>query len=313
MMIAANVSKGSDISQPPTLEQMQQVVTQRSHKDLRLSDPRWLTYFHIHYRVAPHYRQGRIFLAGDAAHIHSLIGGHGMNTGIQDAHNLAWKLALVNRGHVPLKWLDTYETERRQVAQDVVATTKQATETMEMLAGLATEERNRLVEHMVVPETEKSRIRCHEEEIDLDYQSSHICIDSDDVFDGGPSAGTRVPNAELIFVNGERCTFFDVLSGPHHSLILFGAAEGGNDKSLQMAANSVIETHGHWIDVNLVANSPLETAIPTDATFIEDPQGDLRKRLGIRDTGLYLIRPDGYVAFRSCRLDSLDEYLDRVL
>ncbi len=87
-LVVASGPKNSSIREAPTLDQMQQMVKRRSYGQFRLSDPRWLSCFHIHYRLAPHYRHGRTFLAGDAAHVHSLIGGQGMNTGIQDAHNL---------------------------------------------------------------------------------------------------------------------------------------------------------------------------------------------------------------------------------
>lgn len=76
------------------------------------SDPSWLARFRINQRKVEHYKHGRVFLAGDAAHIHSPIGAQGMNTGIQDAFNLAWKLALVSAGRVPETLLDSYGAER---------------------------------------------------------------------------------------------------------------------------------------------------------------------------------------------------------
>ena len=79
-------------------------------------------------RLAERYRQGRVFIAGDAAHIHPPTGGQGMNTGIQDAYNLAWKLALVVQGAAPEALLDSYEAERRPVGADVVARTRAASE-----------------------------------------------------------------------------------------------------------------------------------------------------------------------------------------
>jgi 2-polyprenyl-6-methoxyphenol hydroxylase-like FAD-dependent oxidoreductase len=83
----------------------------------------WFSTYHVHHRVAEHFRKGRAFLVGDAAHIHSPAGGQGMNTGIGDAINLAWKLAAVLAGHAPDKLLDSYETERIGFARRLVATT----------------------------------------------------------------------------------------------------------------------------------------------------------------------------------------------
>src|SRR5207237_2764850 len=77
----------------------------------------WFSTYHVHHRVTEHFRKGRIFLLGDAAHIHSPAGGQGMNTGIGDAINLAWKLAAVLSGQASDALLDTYETERRAFAR----------------------------------------------------------------------------------------------------------------------------------------------------------------------------------------------------
>jgi 2-polyprenyl-6-methoxyphenol hydroxylase-like FAD-dependent oxidoreductase len=85
----------------PTLEEVQDLVGQRAPWPVAVCDPGWLASLRCHLRSTTTYRQGRIFLAGDAAHIHSPAGGQGMNTGLMDAHNLAWKLALVAEGREP--------------------------------------------------------------------------------------------------------------------------------------------------------------------------------------------------------------------
>jgi 2-polyprenyl-6-methoxyphenol hydroxylase-like FAD-dependent oxidoreductase len=83
----------------------------------------WFSTYHVHHRVTEHFRKGRAFLLGDAAHIHSPAGGQGMNTGIGDAINLAWRLAAVLAGRAPDSLLDSYETERIGFAKRLVATT----------------------------------------------------------------------------------------------------------------------------------------------------------------------------------------------
>ena len=109
---------------------------------MRLRDPVWRTNFRLHHRHASRYRAGRVFLAGDAAHIHSPAGAQGMNTGIQDAWNLGWKLALVGRGVADEALLDTYEAERRPVGGFVVRFTDRAftvaTSTNPLLRALRT-------------------------------------------------------------------------------------------------------------------------------------------------------------------------------
>jgi hypothetical protein len=86
----------------------------------------WFSTYHVHHRVADRFRRGRAFLLGDAAHVHSPVGGQGMNTGIGDAVNLAWKLAAVLQGHAEDRILETYEPERIAFARRLVATTDQA-------------------------------------------------------------------------------------------------------------------------------------------------------------------------------------------
>ncbi|GAA1838811.1 hypothetical protein GCM10009836_17290 [Pseudonocardia ailaonensis] len=107
----------------PTLAQIQALADTRTGGRIAVRNPRWLTYFEVHHAQVPQYRFGRVFLAGDAAHIHSPAGAQGMNTGIQDAANLAWKLALVVRGRAAEVLLDSYDAERHPVGAAVVRET----------------------------------------------------------------------------------------------------------------------------------------------------------------------------------------------
>jgi 2-polyprenyl-6-methoxyphenol hydroxylase-like FAD-dependent oxidoreductase len=109
--------------QAPTLEEIQELTDQRAPWPVTVSDPTWLANFRCHRRSADAYRRGRVLLAGDAVHIHTPAGGQGVNTGINDAHNLGWKLALVVTGRASDALLDTYGTERRPVAEQVLKLT----------------------------------------------------------------------------------------------------------------------------------------------------------------------------------------------
>ncbi len=105
---------------PPTLEQIQSLLDRRGPPGLRARDPVWLSRFRINERKVRDYRHGRVFLAGDAAHVHSPAGGQGMNTGMQDAINLAWKLALVWHGQAAPELLDSYSPERSAIGEQVL-------------------------------------------------------------------------------------------------------------------------------------------------------------------------------------------------
>ena len=312
-LIAANLPKGS-IARAPTLYEMQRLVDERAFRGLRLSDPRWLSSFHIHYRLAPHYRGGRIFLAGDAAHVHSLLGGQGMNTGIQDAHNLAWKLALVVKGTVPESWLDSYEIERRQVGEAVLATTKQVTEETELFANLPSAGRERLVAHMFVPEAKRLEAAEHLQEVDLDYRQSGLCFEPEPFFASGPSVGTRAPDASPVWVHGQPGRFTELLRGTRHQLLFFAGLEsdrarGAIPEDMIVVAREVLETEGHWIDGRIVVLDPSPVDRLRGIPTVGDPEGAMHARYGAHRACLYLIRPDGYVAFRSAKLDGLCDYL----
>nr|WP_083933136.1 FAD-dependent monooxygenase [Sciscionella marina] len=120
-----------DRAEPPTLEEFRQRLRTIAGTDFGVHSPRWLSRFGDATRVAEHYRLGRVLLAGDAAHIHPPTGGQGVNLGLQDAVNLGWKLAAQIRGWAPETLLDTYETERRPVAEGVLDNTRAQ---MELLA-----------------------------------------------------------------------------------------------------------------------------------------------------------------------------------
>jgi len=109
----------------------------------------WFSTYHVHHRVAVHFRRGRAFLLGDAAHIHSPVGGQGMNTGIGDAVNLAWKLAAALRGRAPPGILDTYEPERIAFARRLTATTDQVFQFITRTGRLAARVRVHLAPHVI--------------------------------------------------------------------------------------------------------------------------------------------------------------------
>ena len=111
----------------PTLEQVQAIIDRRGPAGMTVFDPIWLAGFRINGRKVSSYRWGRAFLCGDAAHVHSPAGGQGMNTGMQDAFNLAWKLAVVANEHGGEKLLDSYSAERSEVGEHVLADAQRLT------------------------------------------------------------------------------------------------------------------------------------------------------------------------------------------
>jgi len=310
-LLAADVPQPhADAADSPDLGEVEALLDQRMPGAVRVSDPRWLSGFHIHYRVTPHYRHGRTFLAGDAAHIHSPIGGQGMNTGIQDAYNLAWKLALVVRGRAPASLLDSYEAERRAVAKDVLATTKMMTEKAEGYVTMAEEQRARLYRHVVLPEAERLAMLRHTEELDLDYRRSPVCSDGVEQPEGtasgagGPHAGAGACDAHPLLVDGRPLTLFELLRGPAHTLLLLPGLEAQRrtePAELDDLADAVANAYGDLIRICMALPPDLrdDECGSGTALRVRDVEGALHRRYGAAGGRQYLVRPDGYVGFRS--------------
>ncbi len=124
-----------DRAAPPTLEEVKERLRAVAGTDFGVHSPRWLSRFGDATRLADHYRAGRVLMAGDAVHVHPPQGGQGLNLGVQDAFNLGWKLAAAIGGWAPADLLDSYETERRPVAADVLGTVRAQVELLRLEPG----------------------------------------------------------------------------------------------------------------------------------------------------------------------------------
>ncbi len=178
-------------AEPATLDEVQQVVRDASGMDIKLYDPTWVTGYRIHHRGVNKYGEGRAFVAGDAAHIHSPAGGQGMNTGLQDAANLAWKLALVLRGSPPAL-LDTYHAERWPVGQKVLHFTDRVFVGVSSQTGWAAALRNLLLPLFALTVSNSGLLRAKAfhfiSQLGIRYEPGAFVLDD-------PSQGARAPGA----------------------------------------------------------------------------------------------------------------------
>jgi 2-polyprenyl-6-methoxyphenol hydroxylase-like FAD-dependent oxidoreductase len=197
-LVGGDIDTIHDETEKPTIEEVQAILDARVLMGLRIKDACWLAYYRVNNRSARHYRHGKVFLAGDAVHIHSPFAGIGMNTGIQDAYNLAWKLALVHRGRASERLLDSYELERRPVGEDTVRFTMKRTDQLLAFRDLSAEQRRRLYFNFTVPPAVARQLKAHQEQLDLDYSKSPICREhrrGANRLATGPSAGTAAIDA----------------------------------------------------------------------------------------------------------------------
>jgi 2-polyprenyl-6-methoxyphenol hydroxylase-like FAD-dependent oxidoreductase len=287
--------------------------------DAVVSDPAWASVFRVHRRLADDFRIGRCFLAGDAAHIHSPAGGQGMNTGIQDAFNLAWKLALVDAGQASESLLDSYTPERRPVAEGVERGTDMLTRLWTLREPISRAVRDRVVSVLGDFDFVRTLATRGASELAVSYRHSPIVAEDRPRlasllpgpahdFARGPHPGDRVPDVSLDPAgNGSPRRLFEVLRGNGHHLLLFNGSIEHADDAIGKVLELVQAEFARWITPHRISIAAV------DAT-IHDPGGVLHGRFGARAACLYLIRPDNYIGYRSMPPDAsrLREYLHRI-
>lgn len=291
----------------PTLADLQGIADAFTSGTLRLRDPVWRTYFRLHHRHAARYRTGRIFLAGDAAHVHSPAGAQGMNTGIQDAWNLGWKLALVAGGIADHALLDTYEPERRPIGRFVLRFTDRA-------AKFATSESRaiRLLRTQLAPRLAPlvlrfARARAYGfrtvAQLRITYRRSPAVQEGEPALSRGPKAGDRLPDARIAR-DGKAGGLQEALAAPNFHLLLCGPADGWGGEHLA----ALQERLGDLVDVHRLTREG-------GPGLLHDLEGQAFSRLGVDDAAQYLVRPDGYIGYRSggTELSGVDSYLARWL
>jgi 2-polyprenyl-6-methoxyphenol hydroxylase-like FAD-dependent oxidoreductase len=176
----------------PTLDEINRLLAQRGSPSFVMSDPVWLAAFRINERKVRDYRKGRVFLAGDAAHIHSPAGGQGMNTGMQDAFNLAWKLALVIQGSARPALLDSYSPERTAVGERVLRNAGRLTELATLRNPMLQGIRNTVARFATGFPFVQHKMANTLTEMDIGYPESPLTVRDGDA-GPGPKAGERWP------------------------------------------------------------------------------------------------------------------------
>jgi 2-polyprenyl-6-methoxyphenol hydroxylase-like FAD-dependent oxidoreductase len=210
---------GNRGGRPPSLEEIRDLVEQRAPRRLELTDPGWLSCFRCSLRTATTYRRGRGLLAGDAAHIHSPAGGQGMNTGMMDAANLAWKLTLVAERHAADSLLDTYGHERLPVAADVLRLSDRIVRWSTMRHPIQRALRDVVVPAVTRLPAAQSRAARQLSQVSVAYPSSPLT--QPDSTRRRPRPGERVPDVEVR--TGAGCDrLYATLRGGRHVLLVSG-------------------------------------------------------------------------------------------
>jgi 2-polyprenyl-6-methoxyphenol hydroxylase-like FAD-dependent oxidoreductase len=278
------INSPPDWHDEPGLAQCQALVNERGLDRLRLGDPRWTAVFRIHRREAPRFRNDRVFLLGDAAHIHSPVGGQGMNMGIQDAFNLAWKLSLVLRSGGNSQLLDSYEAERKPVDEAVIRQTDRATRLVSLRGTVTRFIRDHMMSLLTQIPAVAEKLGETLSGLAVNYRCSPI-VEEQRAGIAGPAAGDRAPDAPLVAAkDGASLRLYNLFAEHRHVLLLLGDRPDAVPPTLQRFPELVSAAY---------RVAPPGTA---GGDFI-DREGVVAQRYGASPAA-YLIRPDGYVGFR---------------
>jgi 2-polyprenyl-6-methoxyphenol hydroxylase-like FAD-dependent oxidoreductase len=266
------------------------------------------TRFHCHTKAATRFRSGAVFVAGDAAHVCTPAEGHGMNRGLQDAFNLAWKLALVYQGAADPTLLDSYEAERRPAAEMVMQSGDGAEHALTMTDPIERDSRDQAIKAMLADGKARHQDVVAETEMNVEYSQSPIVLGD---ANSGLAPGQRLPDTILVDHPGSRARrLHELAQRAGHTLMLLASSSAHGP--------AVAELHGAL--QKYVAVSPLfESAVSLGGGsdlggqigHFEPGAADL---LGIKGTTLLAVRPDGYVGLRSDgdHLKALERYRDLV-
>lgn len=251
------------------------------------------TRFHCHTKVATTFRSGAVFLAGDAAHVCSPAQGHGMNCGLQDAFNLAWKLALVQHGAADPTLLDSYEAERRPVAEMVTRSGDVTEHAQTMTDPTERDRRDRAIKAMLADPKARHHEVVAETELNVDYARSPI-VSGDANRSLAP--GKRLPNTiQVQRSDGQPCRLHELAHRAGHTLMLLGGPTAHGSAFVELhAALQELTTDSPLFEAAIALSTQPEP--PAQIGRLEPVGADL---LGVRGTTLLVVRPDGYIGLRS--------------
>lgn len=302
-------AEGSEVKKEFTNDEVKQIVEGRCDNKFSVAAILWSSAFWIHSKVAGKMREGAVFIGGDAAHVHSPAGAQGMNTGLQDIYNLAWKLALVIKGKAKPELLDSYGMERLPVIEEIVNKTENITKAAFIENPLLIKLREVVAKNIIGQSNFlQDKLSMQLTQLSIRYENSPVINYRTDIKShAAPKPGERAPD---VLINNGAERFYDYLKNTHYNLLLF---TGHNLNDVQLAKfQDLIK----WIGQNYSDSVHVYLVSFTNMADIEniivDEQFTLHNRYQMEESGLYLIRPDHYIAFCSYKTDkeALHDFLN---
>jgi 2-polyprenyl-6-methoxyphenol hydroxylase-like FAD-dependent oxidoreductase len=286
--ILGNIPKELKGEEEIDFKDIEENFAERVHMKIRLYDPQWISVYRSHHRYASTFKEGRCFIAGDAAHIHSPVGAQGMNTGMQDAYNLAWKLVLVLKGGAKDSLLDTYTKERISIARNLVRST-------DRVFNLVTSGNTftKILRLYIIPFALKLAAPLFKKfklfqrfafktvsEIGINYRKSPLANNASlgEFPKHAPRPGDRLPFFQFNDEAGNEINIQEALRDRFFCLLVF------NDETPEGI---------------VMAIKPLKDFCSFEIIPFKKQTEILYERFGIKTNGCFLIRPDMYIAYRT--------------
>ncbi|MFI1538294.1 FAD-dependent monooxygenase [Streptomyces anandii] len=276
---AAQIPHGLEADRAPRMEHIEAALKRLAPVPAVASTMRWSSVFRISHRIAGRYGEGRVFLAGDAAHIHPPTGAQGMNTGIQDAYNLAWKLALTVEGLAQPRLLDSYDTERRPVGEEVV---------------------ERTVRHAArgvqADPDDGATVLLREAQLLISYRDSPVVEAASD--GPGPAPGDRAPDCTGLRdpIATHPLRLYDLLRERDHVLLLYASAAQETEGFDELADSARNVARGALTCYAVLAPDADASGVLTPV--LHDGEGEFRRQYALDGSTALLVRPDGHLAAR---------------
>ncbi|UKN02752.1 FAD-dependent monooxygenase [Paracrocinitomix mangrovi] len=270
-----------------TFDHLSEVVKKTMKIPMEFKEVNWFATYKLHHRAVDHFSEDRVYLAGDAAHIHSPAGGQGMNTGLQDAYNLAWKMAFVLKGQSPEKLLNTYDEERMPFAKWLLKFTDRGFTLMSSTNWFYRFARKFIALPLAARMFKNSKVRPRifktVSQTGYSYVDANMSIDASD--------------DELLFDAGDRFPYFQ-----------------DDNLHLKMKSAGFSMVHIHSSPMTDEQKDILKASFHLPIEVIEDQNTEKWKALGVVNEMFILVRPDNYIAFISNEVEEkqMSEYLEKV-
>lgn len=291
------VAHGLEGGTAPALADIQKVLDRLAPEPVTASALRWSSVFRISHRLVDRYGEGRVFVAGDAAHIHPPTGAQGMNTGVQDACNLAWKLALAVGGAAHPDLVASYDAERHPVGEEVVGRTVR-----------------HAAEGVQADPTDPETLMLREAQLLIGYRESPLVTPLHRPDGATLRPGDRAPDCGGL--TGDIAAYpvrlFDLLRGRGHVLLVYGHHPAGDTPAdLAAAARELSQGRVETCRI-LPADAPFTVA--PGVSHHQDSRGEFARRYGVEEGAAFVVRPDGYLSacLRPPTVGELQEALGRV-